>query len=106
MRKRNIDIHLMLNEDEFHRLDALSHKSGLSFSVVLRRLINGAELRERPNMDFRSLARAIDRIGNNYNQIAHKVNASGIVSPDDLEKSRLLLVEIKTEIAGWKAKWL
>ena len=105
MRTRNIPIQVMLNEEEFRKLDSLSHTSGLSFSAVLRKLIMNETIRQKINPDFRSLARAIDRIGNNYNQIAHKVNATGTASFEDLNESAKLLREIKIEIAVWKKQW-
>lgn len=106
MRKRNHRIFTRLNDEEFSAFRALCKKSGLGPTVLMRKLIGQIEIKERPNLDFRSLARSVDRIGNNYNQIAHKVNATGAVSKADLEQSRLLLKEIKAEIESWKAQWL
>lgn len=106
MRKRNHRIFTRLNDEEFAAFRDLCKISGLGPTVLLRKLIGQVEIRERPNLDFRSLARAVDRIGNNYNQIAHKVNARGEVTRADMEESRLLLREVKTEIESWKAQWL
>lgn len=105
MRTRNIPIQVMLNEEEFRKLDSLSHASGLSFSAVLRKLIMSETIRQRVNPDFRYLARAIDRIGNNINQLAHKANLSDAVSKEDAAKAVTLMREIKREIADWKEKW-
>ena len=106
MRNRDLQFNLRMSEDDFRRLDALSHASGLSFSAVIRNLIMNAEIKQRPDVDFRSLARAVDRIGNNYNQLARKANTSGIVSNEDLAESTRLLREIKHEIESWKQQWL
>lgn len=105
MRTRPYDIHLMLNEEEFRKLDSLSHASGLSFSALLRKLIMSETIRQRPNSDFRSLARAIDRIGNNINQLAHKANLIDAVSKEDATKAVTLMREVRREIADWKEKW-
>ena len=95
----------MLNEEEFRKLDSLSHASGLSFSAVLRKLIMNETIRQRVNPDFRYLARAIDRIGNNINQLAHKANLSDAVSKEDAAKAVTHMREITREIADWKKQW-
>lgn len=106
MRNRDLQFNLRMSEDDFRRLDALSHASGLSFSAVIRNLLMNAEIKQRPDVDFRSLARAVDRIGNNYNQLTRKANTSGIVKNEDLAESTRLLREIRHEIESWKQQWL
>ena len=105
MREREIQIHLMLNEEEFRQLDRLSHKSGLSFSKVLRCLIMGEHIKERVHPDYRMLLRAVDHIGNNINQIAHNTNMSDEASQEDLANVLLLIKEIKSEVRSWKNQW-
>jgi len=106
MKNRDLQFNFRMSEDDFRRLDAISHTSGLSFSAVIRNLIMNAEIKQRPDVDFRSLARAVDRIGNNYNQLARKANASGLVTNEDLAESTRLLREIRHEIESWKKQWL
>lgn len=105
MRTRNIDFHLWLNEEEFRHLDKLSHKSGLSFSNVLRSLIMGEHIKERVHPDYRALSRSIDHIGNNINQIAHNTNMADEASCEAIANVLLLMKEIKSEVRSWKKQW-
>ena len=105
MRTRNIPIQVWINEEEFHHLDDITHKSGTSFSVVIRNLIMGQEIRERPNADFLVLARSFDKIGANINQIARKANTEDIASAGDLKEVRKLLREMCREMKDWKKTW-
>lgn len=102
MRTRNIPVQVWLNEEEFRKLDSLSHRSGLSFSSVLRNFIMGENIKERVHPDYRSLLRSVDRIGININQIAHKANMSENINTDDLHTTISLLKEIRKEIDRWK----
>ena len=105
MRTRNIPIQVWINEEEFHHLDDITHKSGTSFSVVIRNLIMGQEIRERPNADFLVLARSFDKIGANINQIARKANTEDVASADDLKEVKKLLREMRREMKDWKKTW-
>lgn len=105
MRTRNIPIQVWLNNEEFRHLDKLSHKSGLSFSNVLRSLIMGEHIKERVHPDYRMLLRAVDHIGNNINQIAHNTNVADEASCEDIANVLLLMKEIKSEIQSWKVQW-
>lgn len=105
MRTHNNEFHLRMNDEEFSKLDAISHKSGLSFSVILRNFIMGYEIRERPNADFLTLARSFDKIGSNINQIARKVNTEDVASAADLKEVKRLLREMRREMNDWKKTW-
>ena len=94
-----------MTEEEFNKLDDLSHKSGLSFSKVLRCLIMGEHIKERVHPDYRLLLRAVDHIGNNINQIAHNTNVADEASCEDIANVLLLMKEIKSEIQSWKVQW-
>ena len=106
MRNREYEIHIYLNGEEFHMLDMLSHKTGLGFSALVRKMITGATLIERPDRDYRELSRAIDRIGNNYNQLVHRANMTGKLTKEDMQQSEALLRSIRAEIESWKGQWL
>lgn len=105
MRTRNIPIQVMLNEEEFRHLDKLSHRSGLSFSTIIRKFIMGHELRERPNADFLVLTRVFDKIGSNINQIAKKANTQDTAARAELEKVTQLLREMRHAMNDWKMTW-
>lgn len=105
VRTHNHEFHLRMTEEEFNKLDDLSHKSGLSFSVILRNFIMGQEIRERPNADFLVLARSFDKIGANINQIARKANTEDIASAAELKELNRLLREMRREMKDWKKTW-
>ena len=106
MRERNTELHLRLNDEEYRKLDWLSHTSGTSFSQVIRKLIMGREIRQRPNADFAALACSIDRLGTNINQIAKKANTNNAVSYADMKEVSSTMRQIRSEMNAWKAKWL
>lgn len=105
MRERDIQIHFMLNEDEFRHLDSISHRTGVSFSGIIRNLIMGFTLKERPNADFLTLARSFDKIGSNINQIAKKANTENTVTNAELEEVKHLLKVMRSEMNRWKKTW-
>ena len=49
--------------------------TGLSISVLIRKLIAGVQLRPRPPGEYTKLLRELSAIGNNINQIAYWANA-------------------------------
>ena len=49
--------------------------TGLSVSVLIRKLITGVQLRPRPPDEYTKLLRELSAIGNNVNQIAYWANA-------------------------------
>ena len=49
--------------------------TGLSVSVLIRKLIAGVQLRPRPPGEYTKLLRELSAIGNNINQIAYWANA-------------------------------
>lgn len=77
MRNRQYETHLRLNEKEHKKLCELAKKAGVTKSAVLRKLIMGTEVKERPNVDFIDLIQLIDHLCINVNQIAHHANVQG-----------------------------
>ena len=49
--------------------------TGLSVSVLIRKLIAGVQLHSRPPGEYTKLLRELSAIGNNVNQIAYWANA-------------------------------
>ena len=64
MRTRKRAVQVYLNEKEYEKLEQLSRFSGNSHSSVIRKLITGKEIRQRPDLNFRALAMEISAIGN------------------------------------------
>ena len=106
MRERNNEVHLRLNDAEYRKLDYLSHTGGISFNAVIRKLIMDKEIRQRPNIDFLALLTAIDRLGNNINQIAKKANMNNAVSYADMKEVSSIMRKIRSEMNAWKEQWL
>lgn len=97
MRKRNIDIHLFLNEEEFYLLNELSVKTNLSKSQVLRFLLDTSNLIEAPPIEYKVLIRELRAIGNNINQLIVIARSNGILNVSGLKKhlNELDLIENK-----------
>lgn len=77
MRMRNRTVLLRLTDDELSCLRALVAKSGLSQEAYLRSLIAGLRPRDKPPPDYLAMMRELHAIGNNLNQIAAKLHATG-----------------------------
>lgn len=75
MRERNHFIGLWLDETEYRHLQEQCSVTGLSVSVLIRKLIAGVQLRPRPPDEYTKLLRELSAIGNNVNQIAYWANA-------------------------------
>lgn len=97
MRKRNIDIHLFLNEEEFYLLNELSVKTNLSKSQVLRFLLSTSNLIEAPPIEYKVLIRELRAIGNKINQLIVIARSNGILNVSGLKKhlDELDLIENK-----------
>lgn len=75
MRKRNVQIHIMLSENEAHELKCDASKCGLTLRAYILSLIQKRPVKEQPKIDFFEVLEALERIGNNINQIAVKANS-------------------------------
>ena len=64
-----------MDETEYRHLQEQCSVTGLSVSVLLRKLIAGVQLRPRPPGEYTKLLRELSAIGNNVNQIAYWANA-------------------------------
>ena len=69
MRRRTVDIHIMLNQEEGQRFDDLCKRTGLTRAGLIRKMVLDCPIKERPHADFFSLIDAVDRIGVNFNQL-------------------------------------
>ena len=87
-----------LTEEEWQKLRKLCAVSGLPVSAVLRELIRGVTIRQRPPKELHDLYTEINRIGTNINQIARKANA-GFATKDDMRELKLLMRAIEQRMA-------
>ena len=84
MRKREKAILCWLNEKEYEHLKKQAGTSGLTVSALIRKLIMGQEIRQRPPAEMPELLRQMSAIGNNINQIAVRVNSTNKVYAEDI----------------------
>lgn len=101
-RTRNIHVGTRLNNTEYEALKTLCNRTGLGSTRLLRKLITGAEIREKPTPELRNLQRSVDRIGNNLNQIAHRANAAGVLEKSEWDRTAALMTALKEEIQKWR----
>lgn len=105
LRTRNVDIHIMLNQEEGQRFDDLCKRSGLSHAGLIRKMVLKCPIQERPNADFLSLTDAIDKIGINFNQLVRKVNTTGNVSNGDLKEAKRTYQQVLRLMHEWEKTW-
>lgn len=101
MRKRFKEIHLHLSDDEDNLLREKATKCGLSRQSYLLSLLKNTPIKEQPSADYLAILKALERIGDNMNQIAAKANTLGYVDKvlyrkeaDNLEKVIAELVRV------------
>lgn len=75
MRKRNVQVLFHLNDEEAAYLYGLVEKSGRSKEALLRSMLMGYRLCEKPDPEFYQIMRELSAIGNRINQLAAKANA-------------------------------
>ena len=56
-------------------------------------------IRERPNIDWRSLAERINALGNEVNEITRTVNKTGVTTEYDVKLVLGILRQVKAELA-------
>ena len=98
MRKRNRRFSLWLNDKEFNYLAKQAANAGLKKEPFVRKLIMGIEIYPRPPDEVREIISAINRVGNNINQIARKVNITDTVSSMELKEVKEQLLNLIMEI--------
>ena len=79
MRKRNVQVLFRLNDEEAAYLYELVEKSGRSKEALLRSMLMGYRLCEKPDPEFYKIMRELSAIGNRINQLAAKANALNFV---------------------------
>lgn len=100
MRTRAYPISIWLNDRELSHLKRLSEKSGLKSDPLIRSLIMGQEVREKPSEDYCLILRELSAIGNNINQIARVANTNGSIGSEEISRVAAMLNDIWTLIKG------
>lgn len=98
MRNRNHIVVVHLNDKEYDRLNQKCRQAGLRREQFARAAFEGINIRPRPPDTYKELAREIAAVGNNLNQIAHRVNSTGYVTQAQFEQ----VMDIMSRI--WKTQ--
>ena len=101
-RARTIHVGTRLNEAEHKKLMKLCQRTGLGTTRLLRKLITDTELKAKPTPELREVLRAVDRIGNNLNQLAHRANAVGLIDRVEWDRVKTLHRELREEVERWR----
>ena len=101
-RTRNIHVGTRLNETEHKKLQELCKQTGLGSTRLLRQLITETEIKAPPTPELRELLRAVDRIGNNLNQLAHRANAVGLIDRAEWDRVKALHRELREQVERWR----
>ena len=83
--KRNHEIKIRFNDDEFKILNNKLEKTKLSREAFSRACILGKEIKIPPDLEYYKLKNEFNHIGNNLNQIARTLNNSQEISPKIIE---------------------
>ena len=93
--KRKYQVLLRLNTMEYYTLLGKAREASITRTEFLRRLITKAEVKARIKPEEMQLIRTVSGMANNLNQIAHRLNASGIYAlNEDLNALKVLTHEL------------
>ena len=98
MRKRNFEIHLHLSEKENEYLRNQANKCGITRQAYLISLLKNTPIKEQPSADFLAILKALEKIGDNINQIAAKANTLGFIDKVQYRKEAEKLEKIIAEL--------
>lgn len=87
-----------LSPQEVAELKRKAELTGLSETAVVRLLIRGYELREKPDSDFYEAMRKLSAIGNNINQLAVKAHALGFIDAPMLKTEALRWHQFQADV--------
>ncbi len=83
MRKRNIQLKICVSEEEKQKLEELCEASGRTQSALLRNMIMGYRLCEKPDREFYKDMMTMNRLASNINFIRIKVLQEGLSCYDE-----------------------
>ena len=106
MRDNRFRVVLQLNDAEHEKLTELCRDSGVNPSDMLRKLIMGGELRQRPSVDFAALNCSVDRLAGRLERIEEEARQSNAAFCGDLEEAADIIFRIRCEMDIWKESWL
>ena len=98
MRKRIKEIHLHLSDDEDKLLREKASRCGLSRQSYLLSLLKNTPIKEQPSADYHAILKALEKIGDNMNQIAAKANTLGYIDKVQYRKDTENLEKVIAEL--------
>ena len=98
MKKRTHAMCLRLTELEMQTLTDNAKKAGMSREQFCRSILDGAEVREMPNIEYRQFIRELRRIGSNIDQILRIAYTKAPLQVPDLKKALTNLSELEDKI--------
>ena len=84
--KREKSMLLRFTAEELSALTQKAKRTHCSREEFCRRILNGATVKAAPTMDITNVLMELRRIGCNINQIAQRLNGTGIVDAADLRQ--------------------
>ncbi len=105
MRRRTVDIHIMLNQEEGKKFDELCNKTNLTRVTLIRKMILNCPIKEKPYAEFLKVHDAINQIGNNFNQLVRRANALGTVSNSDRKEAQRVYKQVYRLMREWEKTW-
>ena len=94
MLKRQKQVTVRFTEEEYRQLKNKCDTAGMKMEPFLRALVSGCTIRERPPDSYKALAAQVAAIGNNLNQIAKRMNATGNVYEADVKEVKELMKQV------------
>lgn len=83
MRRRNIHLKIYINDEEKQKLEKLREESGRTQSALVRNMIMGYRLCEKPDREFYKEMMTMNRLAANINFIRIKVLQEGLSCYDE-----------------------
>ena len=85
-RKREIDFHVYLSEEENEVLNKFCKVMKTDRSKIIRAMILGTRLVEAPPVDYKQFIIELRRVGTNLNQLTAKANEQDLLTVLNAEK--------------------
>ena len=87
MMKRTYGMVLRFTKAEMDTLTQKAHKAHMSREGFCRIILNGADVKEAPPVDFTTMIWELRRVGSNINQLLVKANTVGFIDAPMLRKA-------------------
>ena len=92
---RSIVIRFKVTQDEYEFIKKKAELSGAkNLSCYLRKMVITGQIIKYSGEEFSDIKKGVSRIGNNINQIAVRVNKTGMIYYDDLQEIKSKVNEI------------